>query len=59
MKHVALDFHFIRELVQSNRLRVSHVSTHDQLADCLTKPLGRPRFLQLRDKIGVSTGPPS
>ena len=37
MKHIALDYHFVRELVQSGRLRVSHVSSADQLADALTK----------------------
>ena len=27
--------------------------TVDQLADLLTKPLGRIQFLELRDKIGI------
>lgn len=36
MKHIALDYYFIRNLVQAGALRVSHVSTHDQLADALT-----------------------
>uniref|UniRef100_A0A1J3K4R5 Retrovirus-related Pol polyprotein from transposon TNT 1-94 n=1 Tax=Noccaea caerulescens TaxID=107243 RepID=A0A1J3K4R5_NOCCA len=57
MKHLALDYHFIRDLVQSRQLRVSHVSTYDQLAGTLTKPLGRARFTLLRDKIGVTKGP--
>ena len=39
MKHIALDYHFIREQIQSGQLRVTHVSTRDQLADALTKPL--------------------
>ncbi|KAE8732996.1 hypothetical protein F3Y22_tig00001644pilonHSYRG00157 [Hibiscus syriacus] len=38
MKHVALDYHFIRGQVQSGALRVTHVSSADQLADALTKP---------------------
>lgn len=59
MKHVALDYHFIRDSVQSGALRVAHVSTHDQLADALTKPLPRARFQELFNKIGVSTLPPS
>ena len=41
MKHVALAYHYIRELVQSGFLRVSHVSSKDQLADALTKPVSR------------------
>ena len=59
MKHLALDFHFVRGNVQSGALRVSHVSTKDQLADALTKPLPRARFKELMDKIGVSKLPPS
>ncbi|KAH1129579.1 hypothetical protein J1N35_000957 [Gossypium stocksii] len=39
MKPVALDYHFIHEQVQSGCLRVSHISTTNQLADALTQPL--------------------
>ncbi|KAL6333900.1 hypothetical protein AAG906_039311 [Vitis piasezkii] len=38
MKHVAIDYHFIRDQVQSGLLRVAHVSSVDQLADLFTKP---------------------
>ncbi|KAK0573554.1 hypothetical protein LWI29_009785 [Acer saccharum] len=57
MKHIAIDFHFVREKVQSNQLRISHVSSADQLADSLTKPLSRTRFCLLRSKISVSEMP--
>jgi hypothetical protein len=56
MKHIAIDFHFVRDHVSKGLLRVSHVSTTDQLADALTKPLSRQRFTLLRSKIGVSDG---
>ncbi|KAK0603893.1 hypothetical protein LWI29_009838 [Acer saccharum] len=54
IKHVAIDFHFIRDQVQSGSLRVAHVSSSDQLADALTKPLSRPLFQSLKTKIGLS-----
>lgn len=56
MKHVALDYHFVRERVQDGSLRVLHINSSDQLADALTKPLGRAVFLYLRSKMGVSDG---
>ena len=59
MNHVAIDYHFIRDQVQSCALRVTHVSSADQLADALTKPLPRSRFQELRVKIGVSSEAPS
>lgn len=54
MKHLTLDFHFVRDNVQSGALRVQHISTRDQLADALTKPLARSRFNELMNKIGLS-----
>lgn len=59
MKHIALDYHFVRNMIQSRALRVSHVSTHDQLADALIKPLSRQQFHTACSKIGVRQLPPS
>lgn len=39
MKHVALDYHFVREQIALGLLKVLHVHSQDQLADMLTKPL--------------------
>lgn len=58
MKHLALDFHFIRDNVNSGALRVVHVSTRDELADAFTKPLSRTRFQELMSRIGVKHLPP-
>ena len=55
MKHVAIDFHFIRQRVQSGTLRVSHVSSQDQF----TKSLPRSLFWLLKDKIGLINPRPS
>ncbi|XP_019086584.1 PREDICTED: uncharacterized protein LOC109126995 [Camelina sativa] len=59
MKHVALDYHFVREHIQSAVPRVAHISGDDQLADALTKPLPSQRFAELSFKIGVKKLPPS
>ncbi|KAL4591551.1 hypothetical protein LXL04_004520 [Taraxacum kok-saghyz] len=53
MKHLALDFHFVRENVQAGSLRVTYINGDDQLADALTKPLLKQRFHELLSKIGL------
>ncbi|XP_019181984.1 PREDICTED: uncharacterized protein LOC109177137 [Ipomoea nil] len=52
-KHVEIDYHFVRDKVASGDFVVNYVSTADQLADILTKPLPAPRFATLRDKLNV------
>lgn len=52
-KHIEFRYHFIRECAEQGKVEVEHVSTNDQLADILTKPLGRIRFQELRSKIGM------
>ncbi|KAL8148508.1 hypothetical protein AgCh_005759 [Apium graveolens] len=43
MKHISLDYHFVRERVADGTFKVHHVHTKDQWADVLTKPLPRQR----------------
>jgi hypothetical protein len=52
-KHIDTKFHFIRQCVEDGRICLDYVRTHEQMADILTKSLGRARFCELRDKIGV------
>ncbi|KAF5795014.1 hypothetical protein HanXRQr2_Chr08g0334801 [Helianthus annuus] len=56
MKHIALDYRLVREQITAGHLRVLHISSSDQLADMLTKPLPRALFLRKRSKIGISSG---
>lgn len=44
MKHIAVDFHFVREQVHNKTLEVTHVHSADQVADSLTKPLPKSTF---------------
>ncbi|CAH9132140.1 unnamed protein product [Cuscuta epithymum] len=56
MKHLALDYFFVRDLIEQGKLNVQHISTKLQIADVLTKPLGRSPFFFFRSKLGVSDG---
>ena len=52
-KHIDIRYHFIRECVEEGKVKVKHVASNDQLADLLTKPLGRVKFEELRRRVGV------
>ncbi|WVZ48984.1 LOW QUALITY PROTEIN: hypothetical protein U9M48_000369 [Paspalum notatum var. saurae] len=52
-KHIDTRFHFIRECVDEGKIDVRHVGTEEQLADILTKALGKVRFVELRQQLGV------
>ena len=56
-KHVEIDFHFLRDMVATKQLIVRFISSTDQLADLLTKPISSNRFLQLRTKLNVLSIP--
>ena len=59
IKHFAIDYHFVCDLVQLSELRVAHVFVDDQLVDALTKSLSRLCLLSRYNKIGVVSGSPS
>jgi transposase InsO family protein len=52
-KHIDVKFHYIRECVEENRVQLQSIKTEEQLADILTKALGRERFCELRSRLGV------
>ena len=47
-KHIDVQFHFIREKVSTNEVKVVYISTEDILADIMTKGLTKKRFQRLR-----------
>lgn len=59
MKHLVIDYYFVRDLVQNGYLRVVHLNSQDQLEDVMTKSLTGSKFQNLRDKIGVHYRSPS
>jgi hypothetical protein len=53
VKHIRVKFHHTRDMVTEGELRVARVRSCDNLADILTKPLGRVDFLRLRGYLGL------
>jgi hypothetical protein len=62
MKHIEVDFHFVRERVARKLLYVKFISSKDQIADIFTKPLPWPLFeacrhnLNLTDSVQIEGG---
>ena len=54
-KHIDIRYHYIRRCVEEGKIEVNYVCTDDQLADILTKSLGRQKFTEMRRRIGVQT----
>ncbi|XP_057250639.1 uncharacterized mitochondrial protein AtMg00810-like [Beta vulgaris subsp. vulgaris] len=57
-KHIKRDMHYVREQVESGFIQTAHVSSKNQLADLLTKPLASSQHNLLSAKLGlISKGP--
>jgi hypothetical protein len=52
-KHIDVAYHYQRDLLKKNRLRVEFVGTNDMVADGLTKPLNKAPFERFVDLLGM------
>jgi hypothetical protein len=52
-KHIDVKFHFLRSCVDEGKIIIEFVDTNRQLADILTKSLGRLRFCEMKKMIGM------
>lgn len=53
-KHIDIRFHFLRDLVEKNKIELKFCKTEDQVANILTKPLKVDAFEKLRNMLGIS-----
>ena len=52
-KHIDIRHHFLRDKIEQKEIKLEYVSTTENLADILTKPLSSPKFSELTNQIGV------
>jgi hypothetical protein len=52
-KHIDIKYHFIRELVSNETIKVEYLSTEEMEADILTKSLSRDRHHMLCKRLGL------
>jgi hypothetical protein len=53
MKHVEINYHFVRERVASRQLDVRIISSNDQVADIMTKPLAGSTFSKICTNLNL------
>jgi hypothetical protein len=53
MKHVEIDYHFVRECVAMKQLEVRAKSSKDQVIDIMTNALPTPTFKHFRNNINL------
>ncbi|GKE30434.1 hypothetical protein Tco_1445818 [Tanacetum coccineum] len=57
-KHIDVQYHFIKEMVENGIVKLYFVWTEYQLANIFTKPLPRERFNFLIEKLGMRSMSP-
>jgi hypothetical protein len=52
-KHIEIIYHFIQDRIYKGAVELQYVSTNEQVADILTKPLEKAKFVLFRGRLGV------
>jgi hypothetical protein len=52
-KHIRIKYHFIRSCPEDGSIKAEYISSTDQLADILTKSLGKTKFKEIRERINL------
>ena len=53
LKHIEIKYHYIRDMVQREAVKLQYVVTNEQIDDVLTKPLAGVKFEYFRENLGV------
>lgn len=52
-KHIAIRYHFLRDLSKDGVVELNYCNTQKQTADIMTKPLRLDNFIKMREQLGV------
>ena len=52
-KHIAIKYHYMRELVQDKEMKMEYVNTKEKIVDIFKKALPKNAHEYLRGKLGV------
>jgi hypothetical protein len=55
-KHIDIQQHWIREVLEAKKITLEYVPTAEQIADVFTKPLARDAFEKFRWGVGIEEG---
>lgn len=52
-KHIEIPYHYVRDMVEKDVIELKYISTENQIADTLTKPLAKTKVEHLCKELGV------
>ena len=52
-KHIAIKYHYVRELVEDKQVKMEYIHSKEQISDIFTKPLPKDTYEYLRGELGV------
>jgi hypothetical protein len=57
IKHIDVKYHYVRDEVAQDKLKVCKISTHDNPADMMTKPIPVAKFELCSNLVGITVYP--
>jgi hypothetical protein len=53
-KHIDVKYHYVRDEVAQGKLKVCKISTHENFADMMTKPVSVAKFELCLSLVGIT-----
>ena len=58
-KHIEIKYHFIRNALDDNAIKIEYIKSEDNVADILTKVTTKNKFVDQRQRLGIYDPPTS